>query len=184
MHFKRIIAGLTLSLATLLAQAVPITDTVIVGDKEWAQVNLFAELSWNDINAVCPAGVCGTGTLNGYDMSGWAWASVFDVGALFNQLTPHPGAIAFFAQGNSLWAPAFFDVVGFDPTPHAVVVTARYVQGWTNSLNGISGEAYFSFLFDDLRRGETDFAVTSGASTDLGNFCKSHRSDPASSDTA
>ena len=62
------------------ATAVPITDTVIVGDKEWAQVVLFTSLSWNDMNAVCPAGVCGVGTLNGFDMDGWTWASRADVG--------------------------------------------------------------------------------------------------------
>ena len=50
-------------------------DTVTVDDKEWAQVDQFTNLSWNDINAVCPAGVC-SGVLNGYDMTGWTWATV------------------------------------------------------------------------------------------------------------
>jgi hypothetical protein len=50
-------------------------DTVTVAGKEWAQVDQFSNLSWNDINAVCPAGVC-SGILNGYNMTGWTWASV------------------------------------------------------------------------------------------------------------
>ena len=61
-----------------------ITDTIFVNGKEWAQVDLFTNLSWDDINAVCPAGMC-NGTLNGYDMSGWTWASSRDLQALFNE---------------------------------------------------------------------------------------------------
>jgi hypothetical protein len=64
----------------------PITgaDIVTVDGTDWAQVDLFTDLSWNDINTVCPGGVCGAGTLNGYDMSGWEWASVSDLNSLFN----------------------------------------------------------------------------------------------------
>lgn len=61
----------------------PVLGTVTVDGKEWAQVDSFANLSWNDINAVCPEGVC-SGVLNGYDMTGWTWASFDDVSALFN----------------------------------------------------------------------------------------------------
>tara|TARA_R110001592_G_scaffold355031_1_gene655234 strand:+ start:15209 stop:16150 length:942 start_codon:yes stop_codon:yes gene_type:complete len=64
---------------------VPIADIVTVNGKEWAQVDLFLNLSWDEINAVCPAGICADfGTLNGYDMTGWRWASVDDVNSLFN----------------------------------------------------------------------------------------------------
>jgi len=95
----------------------PITDTVTISGKEWAQVDLFLNLSWEEINAVCPMGRCAKfGTLNGYDMSGWMWASVDDVNALFNYyaggpiLGPGPGitlsgtsiALAFFSDG---WRP-------------------------------------------------------------------------------
>jgi hypothetical protein len=59
----------------------PELDTVSVDGREWAQVDLFTNLSWNDINAVCPEGAC-AGLLNGYNMNGWTWASVDD----FNQL--------------------------------------------------------------------------------------------------
>jgi hypothetical protein len=63
----------------------PIMVTVSVDGKEWTQTPFPA--SWDQINAVCPppAGVCGSGArLNGYDMSGWTWASIEDVDALFN----------------------------------------------------------------------------------------------------
>jgi hypothetical protein len=36
--------------------AAPITDTVTINGTEWAQVNLFLNLSWNDINA-CVASI-------------------------------------------------------------------------------------------------------------------------------
>ncbi|MFT4561537.1 MAG: hypothetical protein ACI9BW_001278 [Gammaproteobacteria bacterium] len=60
--------------------AATITETVIVGDTEWAQANLFADLSWNQINSVCPAGICGAGSLNGLQLSDWTWASQIEVG--------------------------------------------------------------------------------------------------------
>jgi hypothetical protein len=89
----------------------PGPDTVAVDGKEWAQVDQFTNLSWNDINSVCPAGLC-SGILNGYDMTGWTWASVDDVSVLFNhylgrdELGPAPdassdcgGALSFFYDG-------------------------------------------------------------------------------------
>lgn len=66
------------------AAAVPITDTVSVDGELWAQVDLFVGLSWSDINTVCPGGVCGNGTLLGFDMLGWTWASTADINSLFN----------------------------------------------------------------------------------------------------
>jgi hypothetical protein len=76
-------------------------DTVIVDGKEWAQTDLFRGLTWTEINAVCPAGVCvQRGTLNGIDMTGWTWATTDDVNALFNfyigseQLGPGPDSFS------------------------------------------------------------------------------------------
>ena len=62
------------------------TDTITANGKEWLQVSLFTNLSWNDINAACPVGnggIC-SGTLNGYDMEGWTWASAADVQTMFD----------------------------------------------------------------------------------------------------
>jgi hypothetical protein len=94
--------------------AEPITDTIIVGDNEWAQVSLFTSQSWNEINAVCPAGVCVDGgvlTHQGFDMTGWIWADTDDVNALFNfyigssQLGPGPDA---YGSTTNFFAQAFF----------------------------------------------------------------------------
>ena len=63
----------------------PYQDIIKVNRKEWLQPALFTNLSWNDISAMCSSdtGVC-AGELNGYDVSGWTWASLEDVNALFN----------------------------------------------------------------------------------------------------
>jgi hypothetical protein len=104
--------------SSVSAVLIPGSDIISVDGTKWAQVDLFRSLSWNDINTVCPSGVCGDGTLNGYDMAGWAWASVDDLNALFNVylsaagvsganlLGPGPDYLQPFAV--TAWAPAFF----------------------------------------------------------------------------
>ncbi|CAA0122186.1 Uncharacterised protein [Halioglobus japonicus] len=74
------------------AFAVPITaiDTVTVEGTKWVQVDLFTSLAWSDINTVCPSGVCGSGSLNGFDMAGWTWATTDEVKNLFNHYIGFP----------------------------------------------------------------------------------------------
>ena len=62
-----------------------------MGDREWAQPDLFLNLAWNDISSACPANEC-AGVLNGYDMTGWTWASPADVYGLYNEYLG-PGTI-------------------------------------------------------------------------------------------
>jgi hypothetical protein len=85
----------SLSFIATPVSATLITDTVFIGDREWAQVDLFTNLSWNDMDRVCPRGVCGSGTLNGFDMAGWTWASAATVGdLLFKPFSAHAGGIS------------------------------------------------------------------------------------------
>lgn len=95
-----------------------ITDTVIVDGKEWAQVDLFQNISWNDINTVCPEGAC-AGELNGYDVTGFKWATVRDVNALFNVFLADAGVTGedllgptepdtYSAPADSVWGTAIF----------------------------------------------------------------------------
>jgi hypothetical protein len=91
---------------------------VVVDSTDWAQPDLFKNLSWNDINAVCPGGIC-IGELNGYDVTGMIWASTNDVNDLFNHYLSAAGvpaedllngsSITFYGETNSQWAPAFFE---------------------------------------------------------------------------
>ncbi len=66
-----------------LAAAVPITQTITLNGVEWAQPVLFTNLTWDEINAVCPGGVC-SGELNGFVMDGWTFATLNDVFPVFN----------------------------------------------------------------------------------------------------
>jgi hypothetical protein len=114
----------------------PADNAVTVADKEWLQPDLFLNLSWNDINAVCPEGEC-SGTLNGYDMTGWTWASVEDMNALFNFYIGSdvlgPGPDSYFDSYQTAWAPAFFSdgwrqtfQIDFDDQTRWRVIYGRY----------------------------------------------------------
>lgn len=128
-----------LSLASVAAYAMPITDTVIVDGTQWAQPNLFVNNSWNDINAQCPGGVCNAASvLNNWSLDGWTWATASKVGDLFAAVTPHPGGIALFEEINSSWAPSFFAVTGFNPvTSNATVDSIRAFASTTTTFNGV-----------------------------------------------
>jgi hypothetical protein len=77
---------------------------------------------WWDIAAVCPAGVC-SGTLIGFDMDGWTFATVDAVNAVFNTYIAAAGGTAAgyplsgpstASEEDSTWAPQF--LADFDPT--------------------------------------------------------------------
>ena len=139
------------------ATAMSITDTVVVGDKEWAQVNLFTDLSWNDVNSVCPAGAC-SGTLNGFDVDNWIWAAIEQVGSLFSLVTPHPGSIVRLSQNNSTWAPAFFDSLGFEWI--MTIAEPRGIFGMTRSVRAGSGVPYSAGVRDYALLGSPADSVT------------------------
>lgn len=66
----------------------------IIGDKEWYQPADLRGYSWIDFYAVCGAGAC-NGLLGGTgpDLTGWTWASIYEVGDLFAATSPHPGGV-------------------------------------------------------------------------------------------
>lgn len=83
---RRLIALAFLTVVSAQTWAIPITDTVIVGNNEWAQPNLFTGVSWNAVNGICAGGPCGAGALNTWDMEGWNWADAAAVAGLFSTL--------------------------------------------------------------------------------------------------
>jgi hypothetical protein len=92
-----------------------ITDTVTIGGKEWAQIDLFAGVSWNTLNTACPDGSCTTGstvttTTNTYNTEGWKWASNSEVRELFDTVTGLSIDLTSdtLQEINSGWAPLFF----------------------------------------------------------------------------
>lgn len=146
------IAGLTVAVSQA-AWAVPITDTVIVGTQEWAQVSLFSNVSWNAVSTQCPGGVCSaSSTLNGYDLSGWNWASVDAVQSLFNTFTGQTNlAPNQYFEINSTWAPLFMSL--FTPSS-ANPDGSSSVHGWSSTadLDGL-GEAYAPAMLHSVNVG-------------------------------
>ena len=133
--FKIFACFLTLTFVATPTSATLITDsdTVIVGDKEWAQVDLFYGLSWLEINDVCPFGNCGSGILNGYDMNGWTWATASQVGdLLFAIISGHPGGLANYSSGG-------FDAATFLSPPNFRSADVSFL-----SLTGINSNSQMS----------------------------------------
>jgi hypothetical protein len=64
---------------------------VIRDGKEWLQPVDFTGYTYNQVNAVCPGGLC-SGTLPGssFDLTGYTWASVYEVSGLFNSYGVDP----------------------------------------------------------------------------------------------
>ena len=118
---------------------------VIADGKEWLQPRDFRLLSWNDVNAVCPAGTC-TGTLTGtggsIDVTGYTWATQAEVAELFNSYGVNPPLTSPFTSSssevNSTWAPAFQE--DFQRTDSSRVV------GWSSSDTGDVG--HYSYIQD------------------------------------
>lgn len=138
-----------------LSDPAPITNTVIVGDNEWAQVSQFTGLSWNYIHSVCPNGSCGASPLNGVDMEGWTWATLEKVTALFNGYLSAAGVTGVDLLGpgpdyyqepeaNSTWAPAFFED-GWE----SVYAQGNYVYGLTSDTAPGYPEEGAAAIFSD-----------------------------------
>jgi hypothetical protein len=118
-----------------------ITDTVSVDGKTWAQPRRFKGLSWSIINSVCTGGGCGnTATLNGFDMSGWVWASVDEMNELFNhyigsaQLGPGPDS---YGDAGATFSLAFY-ADGWVATQHVPENSSETI-GWMSNTDSLLG---------------------------------------------
>jgi hypothetical protein len=80
--YIRWLLGLTLGWAGAANAA--LMPPVTVGGNEWLQPLDFVNHSWNDIAAVCDrgTGIC-NGSLGGNVLTGWVWAGVPELNALF-----------------------------------------------------------------------------------------------------
>lgn len=135
----------------------PLTEigaTVTMNGKAWAPMSGFGDLSWDDINAVCPVtngGHClAGGKLMEYDMTGWTWASVEDVNALINSLSgsevigPGPDNLPSSLVGLPLRQ------AGFQATSFTQSCGGCYTstwKGWTSTQAVVPGQAYLAEVF-------------------------------------
>lgn len=98
---------------TASASQIQAADIVSVDGVEWAQPDLFLDLTWDDTNAVCPGGVCANQTLNGHDVGGWSWANVDDMNQFFNHYIGYeelgPGPDFYVTNPDTLTAVFFGD---------------------------------------------------------------------------
>jgi hypothetical protein len=148
----------------------PITDTVLVGDKEWAQADLFLNLSWYDISNLCPGRIC-SGTLNGHSLEGWTWASLADIDLMFNHFLAAAGKSGTdllsgpdqFTEADSSWAPAFFGA-GFRPIQESV--SERKISAWTSTTDAYGLGIYaYTFILVDRSEGIADRVITDSNGT-------------------
>ncbi len=103
---------------------------------EWAQPSDFAGVTYAEVAAACPGGVC-SGMLNGYNVDGWNWASGPMVAALFNSYFPTACVYPCFTV--SVTPTAFFaDMVsdGFAITQFTGIYD--YIDGYTSSPEPVS----------------------------------------------
>lgn len=119
----------------------PSPDVITINGREWMQPDLFVNLSWVAINAVCPGGACiDGGVLAGKDMTGWTWASRDTMLEFFNSFGISPpleiGVVHGAAEKNSAWAPSFFSW-GFRPII-PVSSTPDVILGWVSDSSSYS----------------------------------------------
>jgi hypothetical protein len=144
----------TYYLMPLFEPLTTIGATVAMNGKAWAPMSGFGNLSWDDINAVCPAtngGHCLVGgKLMEYDMTGWTWASVDDVNALLNSylgsgtIGPGPDSLPSSLVGLPL-RQAGFPATAFQQSCGGC---AAYTwKGWTSTVAGVPGQAHLAEVF-------------------------------------
>lgn len=150
------IYGLVLVSALVLANSasaalIGADDLVTVGGTDWVQVDLFTNVSWDEMDAVCPAGACiDGGTLNGYDMTGLTWASVQDLAGLLNHYLDQLGEeLNVFPLGRTAAYGAYDPIVTqifYDDGWREVTQSGpdRSVMGWTRTVVYQSDQGEFA----------------------------------------
>jgi hypothetical protein len=126
--------------AFLFQISLPTSAGPIIDGKEWFQPADVTGFSWNDFNAICSSGTC-TGQVggNGSDLTGYTWATVDDVNALFNGFIGSPvlSGPDSHAEIGSAWAPAILML--FDQTSDPNFILAAEVRGWLSESVPFNG---------------------------------------------
>ena len=147
-------------------------NAIIIDGKDWREVVDTINLGWQDLETVCDVdtGVC-EGSIDGVDFTGWTWASIEDVGSMFDSLIPE--AFGSFTElrdhweRNSLWAPALIDNDRDGPNEGFFRGTSTYptysrIMGRTRSTQpDLSANMYYTIITDHFPGATTaDFITT------------------------
>jgi hypothetical protein len=166
--FKRfILIGLAL---WLIGSIGPAMSGPVADGKEWFQPADITGFSWNDFNAVCGGGGACTGSVGTTDLTGWTWASVDDVNALFNRYigSNQLSGPSSYQEVDSAWAPAFFS--DFTPSDATVSIENRLLGLVRDEFNGTNGR--YAQLQDSLGTSTGDSASTASGFSKLGSNSK------------
>lgn len=138
----------------VIGKRTTVTNTVFAKGKKWAQPDLFTNLSWNQVNAVCPGGVC-NGVLNGYNVTGWRWASNSEVAQLLNSYGVTPplplvfsGSAPTLYNNSNSWSDAFY-ADGWRVTAKGDVAGGYWTtvgMTSTTSAAGSAGAQWFPYM--------------------------------------
>lgn len=122
----------------------------VVNGKEWLQPADVTGFSWSEFNAVCAGGSCiGSIGTSGPDLTGWTWASIFEVGDLFSVTTPHSGGVSVFESAQISFGAEFITDVGFQITSSpevAINFGVSAVAGHSSTLMPTASSAYLGFV--------------------------------------
>ena len=138
-------------------------DIITVNGKVWYQSDLFIGVTAGEIAEVCGSGVC-DGVVNGYTLTGWAWASDDDLDALM----AHYGTMNLEQECNQVYS---FFADGWRKTQSSIFVsgvTIAFAMGGYTS----SGD-WYGILDPDIYDGCSFSTVGEAASyppTNVGAF--------------
>lgn len=136
----------------LLGLSISSANAVVVGDKDWYQVNDLTSNSWNDFDAIFDSttGVCDVvGCLLGgsIDLTGYTWASNADVNTLIAGYYAGPGLDGSNATTVVVnTGPASLDRVFADFDPTDTSSTSQYLDGFTRESSGVGFGTFISIL--------------------------------------
>lgn len=121
-------------------------DPVLVDGNEWLQPIDFINTSWTDIAGVCDptTGEC-DGSVGSNDLTGWTWANIADISALFShylgfEMGPAPDDVLI---PDVAYAETFF-ADGWIPTSSSL--TQMSTTGW--SRDALEGDGYAAGVQD------------------------------------
>ncbi len=167
------------SLCAITTCTVSVANAVVIGDKDWRQLTETRGFSYNMLvdtsTGVCSAadGKC-SGFLGGVEFTGWTWASLAEVGELFNLLVSKPGIDFSIPSGASLqeygsdWAPVSIDADGIANGDHGYFYATSVISGEAAKIDGITrtdsiytvGNVFMPVMLDQFNDGIQDAVAT------------------------